>query len=558
MGRRRFRLLVLLALVISVILRVLVAPNPLYGAVHDDELMVRLASSILRGEWLGNYSTGGHLILSKPPGYPIFLAVVSVLPWAPTVSIHLLLLLGVMITARELRLFGLGRPSVLFFVVAGSLNPQWYGYQMSRIYRDGLLAALTFVALGLSLMLGRLLRELIMTSALPQRIAALTSVVALANGFVLSITIITKPSWYPIAILTVLIVGQRAICAELLVWRRSIPKLAVVSFAFLLGTTSLISYVIHQNSTHYGVSEIDSFSHGSFPAAFKSWSSVETGERRKYVLVNSSQREAVYRESATARLLRPHLEMSWGQGWRGSACSSPLKICDETATWFVWELRDAMHLAGQDSSAVLFEEGFARLRSEIEQACSSDRLRCNSGGLAPGVVPLRNLSKREIIEAFSTSFEWLMFPETGGTARGGPASGDPTMLKAWDRVAKGLPSRDSLPEYRPEVLSIGNTINLLSRGFGLSWPLAILLALYSFVMTRPLEPLHRKRTVLSMSVFLGLLLFIGQLALLEASSGMYLSTGRQLYLLPAFPFVTVMLALELSKLERSNCAVSAV
>ena len=147
MNRREFRLLSSAVLMVSILLRYLVQPNPLYGATHDDELMVRMAASILRGDWLGSYSDHGHMILSKPAGYPLFLAWSHFLPWAPTVTVHLILLSGVILVARELRAMGLGRGTVLFFITISSLHPQWFGSQMSRIYRDGFLAALVFLGL---------------------------------------------------------------------------------------------------------------------------------------------------------------------------------------------------------------------------------------------------------------------------------------------------------------------------------------------------------------------------------------------------------------------------
>ena len=194
MDRRRFRLLSSGVLMVSLLLRHLVQPNPQYGATHDDELMVRMAASILRGEWLGSYADRGHMILSKPAGYPLFLAWTHFLPWAPTMTVHLMLLSGVILVARELRAIGIRRGVVLLFIALSALQPQWFGSQMSRIYRDGFLAALVFLGLGLSLRLGRVLPIWASQRNRSSRAIAQVTGLAILCGITLSWSIATKPS----------------------------------------------------------------------------------------------------------------------------------------------------------------------------------------------------------------------------------------------------------------------------------------------------------------------------------------------------------------------------
>ena len=186
----------------------------------------------------------------------------------------------------------------------------------------------------------------------------------------MSWSIATKPSWYPLAIVMLSYVLRRALSLRSVAPQIWLPKLLVLAFAGLLGLSSVAGYIITRNNNHYGVSQLDSFSSGSFPEALNQWSSVQSDDSRKYILVDASQRRRVYAVSAIARRLEPYLELTWGNGWRGSACSSPLKICDESATWFVWDLRDAMHSAGLDTTAAQFEQSFAQLSNDIKRACS--------------------------------------------------------------------------------------------------------------------------------------------------------------------------------------------
>ena len=533
---------------VSLLLRHLVQPNPQYGATHDDELMVRMAASILRGEWLGSYADHGHMILSKPAGYPLFLAWTHFLPWAPTMTVHFILLSGVVLVARELRAIGLRRGAVLLFVALSALQPQWFGSQMSRIYRDGFFAALVFLGLGLSLWLGRVLPIWANQRNRNRRAAAQVTGLAILCGVTLSWSIATKPSWYPLALVMVAFVMRSLLAIRQISWRIWFPRLVVVGLSAILGLASVSGYVMLQNKKHYGVLQLDSFSSGSFPKAFNEWSSVKSDDTRKYILVDASQRKRVYGISEVARKLKPYLELTWGNGWRGSACSSPLKICDESATWFVWDLRDAMHSAGLDNSASQFEKSFAQLSRDISDACATRRITCSGGGLAPGLVSFADMSKREVVDAYATALDWIAFPDIGYTARGGKASGNPDIVNEWDQVVKGLPSRAELNSYRPEVTALGNSISLLQRFYAIFWPFMIALVILG-VVTSPLGPKSvRTRRFISVCSAAGIVLFVGQLALLEASSGMYLSTGKANYLLPVFPFLLVAIAVELDVL----------
>ena len=548
MTRYRFRILAVTAIFTSIVLRYLVQPNPRYGAVHDDELMVRLGASILRGNWLGSYTEQGHMLLSKPAGYPLFLAWTHFLPWAPTMTVHLILLIGVLLVARELRYMDMNRWFVLLFIALSALHPQWFGSEMSRIYRDGLLTSLTFLGLGLSLCLGRIIPTWLQRKRFRGRVAAEVTIVSFLAGLTLSWSISTKPGWYPLAIVMFLLSSRRIIVIRRINWTNWLPRLVAAVVIGVIGVTSIVGYVTLQNQRHYGISQLDSFSAGSFPIALNKWSSVKSDDSRKYLLVDASQRKRVYAISPTAKKLEPFLELAPNTGWRSAACNSALKICDESAAWFVWDLRDAMHYAGLDTSAKLFDASFAQIARDITVACHANTFRCSNSGIAPGVVSLTDMSKKEIVDAYATAGDWLMFPDIGYTTRGGVAP-DGSMTKDWDQLVRGLPDRTALNPYRPEVTAIGNTISLLQRLYAIIFPLLMLIALVNFVTSLFVNSRIHGLQLTSMIAIFGILLFIGQLALLEASSGGYLTIGKALYLLPAFPFLLLSTVIELSSVS---------
>lgn len=525
-------------------LRYLVRPAPLYGATHDDELMVRLASEILDGRWLGDYSNLGHLTLSKPPGYPLFLAWTHFLPWAPTITVHLILLFGIFLVAREFRAMKFNRTNIYIFVLLSSFHPQWFSFQFSRIYRDGFLSALTFLGLGVSLWLGRLIIQASVNEDQSRNDKMTLLGVGLLNGFVLSWTIATKPGWWPIGASMFLIALRGFKKSWKVIWKHQFKNFAIAGSAFLIGLVSIIGYISYQNKANYGVFQLDTFSTGWFPKALNKWSSVKSDDQRKYILVDATQRERIYKVSPLAKKLKPYLEQNWANGWRGSSCISPMKLCDESSAWFVWDFRDAVHSAGLDSSAKEFENTFRQLTHELSKACEDKKIECGAGGLAPGLVPFKDMSKRELIDGYGTAIDWIISNDVGSTMRGGIPEDTPSYY--WNNAINGLPALVSQNVYRPETADLGNVILLLQRIYNLFIPILLVLTIVGLLINQAKEVISKQARLVSLFCLLGATLFIGQLDLLEVSSGMYLLTGRALYMLAVLPFILVFIGIEIS------------
>ena len=442
---------------------------------------------------------------------------------------------------------GMNRGFVLLFVTLSALHPQWFGAQISRIYREGLLTALTFLALGLSLWLGRIIPIWLDSRKIQKRIAVEVMVVSLLTGITLSWSIATKPGWYPLAVVMLGFSARKIVLIRWLNWRVWLPRIALVGITATIGLTSIVGYVVLRNYKNYGIAQLDTFSAGSFPDVVNKWASVQSDDIRKYILIDSSQRKRVYAISPTAKRLEPFLEISPDDAWRSAACGSALKICDESAAWFIWDLRDAANSAGLDTSAKQFEASFSQISRDITTACNAKRLLCLNKGIAPGVISLAEMSKREIVDAYSTAVDWLVFPEIGSTIRGGPAP-DGAGTQDWDELVKGLPDRTALNPYRPEVAAIGHTIALLQRLYAIIWPILILLSIVGFFTNIFRKARLRGIQLISVVAIFGIILFVGQLALLETSAGMYLNSGSALYLLPSFPFLLLFIVIEASEI----------
>lgn len=527
----------------------MVPPAPSFGSTHDDELLVRLAGEIMHGRWLGNYETFGHLTLAKPPGYSMFLAYTHWLPWSPIFTTHVMLLIGALLVLHEFRALGISRGMLTAQYLVVALFGQWFGDPMSRVYRESLLTGLTFLIIGLSLNLGRRLRAIGTGEQRYRGQVIGIVIVAMVVGLSISAYRVTKPGWYPLALLLVFIFGQ-----AVTFWARKERKqnLVILAAAVLItaaGSTAFTTYAARMNENYYGVSGIDTFSEGPFADVLSEWASVHQETPRQYVVIDVNQRTAVYEVSPTALKLKPYLEYSWGNGWRSQSCMH-MKICDESVTWFPWELRDAVEKAGLGGSAKQFENTLATIASDIRRACNSGKLRCGFRGLVPGVQPLDRLQKREFIDAMSIAFTYLTFPSDIATQRGPWPDATPEQVRTWKSVVKGIPRIDYANEYRPSARYFGSTMQLLDRVQKTLWFFILFFGAMGLLV--PLKTSNdqlRTRRRLGIVLLVSLFAFAAQLALLEVSSGMYLSTASSLYMLPAFPFLMCAVFLGLSRLE---------
>jgi len=547
-NRVTFRVGLILTAFGSILLRWLIPPNPGFGSPHDDLLMVRLAAEIRAGNWLGEYANLGHLTLSKPAGFPLFLALSHRLPWAPTVTNHILVLSGAALVTLVLRRERVPRVVALLLFILVAFFPPFFGSHMSRIYREGLIVGLTFVMFGLSLHLASDIRNRRAFEGPSRYRIALSTIEAFMLGLTVGFAISVKAGWYPLAI-TVLVTLVPAIAyLREKDWRQRLAKGCTILLVVSVGMAITPSYIIYQNNAKYGISRLDSYADGPFAEAMNWWTSVRSDQPQRYVLVDKSQRSKVYEVSETARSLSPHLEYGEGVGWRGQSCASPLKICDESSAWFPWELRDAVQASGLGNTAEDFDRTLQSLVSDIQAGCEDGRLDCGDRGLAPGVLALPEISTRLLVDGFGSAFNHLLTPAAFGTQRGPYDHVPQEEWALWHETVRGLPVRDVETLYRPDAFYLGSIIVLLERLYDAIWePLLLVSVIGLCLRKRDPRAIHGLRLACLSGVTFGVLMLF-QLAVLEASSGMYILGGGSLYLLPVFPAVLLFVSCGIGQL----------
>jgi hypothetical protein len=548
----------------SLLLRIGIMPVVIPGSGHDDELMVSLGKSIADGNWLGDYGARGHLTLAKPPGFPIFLAATSALPFNALVWAHLIFLVGSWLIVRGLGRLGYSRKLQLLALFVLAFFPPLFGDSLSRIYRESFLAALVCLFAGLTLTIVLKLR-----AAEPQtrhEIVRLISMAGLAT--VAGFYAITKPGWF-ILLPPLLIVIVMAVKIEI---QRTTPnvqsersrrlqravRVLLLALAVIVPALAPSFIVRALNDQKYGVFTQDTFASGPFVDALNQLVRVEPRPARPYVLVDAGMRAQAYEVSPTFAELKPFLERGESEGWNGPSCGN-MGICDESAGWFTWDLRDAVQGAGLGDSAQEFDRTLSKISQEIKDACESSKLECGKAGIAPNVLHPTVWSKRLFVNAvfMGAKYVWNL-PAVGSGARLSLGELSSETRDLWEWATKSSSLDVPYTNYDPSYFNLSSALQFVADVYLFVWRALLItcgvLAVLRLSDIRKPGPRLIKRMwaeprfiagMLSAAFFLGFLLALLSLIALEVSSGVFLSSGGALYLPASFPLILVAVVMAL-------------
>ena len=347
------------------------------GADHDDALFVKLANSLVSGNWLGPYD---QLTLAKGPFYSLWIALVF--------------LVGLPLNfAQQLAYAG------ACAAVVGALAPL-INLRAGRLAAYVLLLwnPMSFEATTLS----RILRQHVSTPLALLVFAGLIALYARREGPFRRLA--------PWAVLLGAAFGALWLTREDEVW--IVPSMILLGGAAVVGAVRIrpgawramtgagvlaafcaltpIVAVCALNARAYGWFGSVEFRASEFKDAYGALLRVRVGPRIPFVPVTRQMRDAIYAVSPTFATLRPHLEGPIGQGWAGASQEVTHLAPDQLQIgggWFMWALRDSVATAGFCRDAGTALAYYHRLAVEVNQACDDGRLPAGprrSGFLPPG------------------------------------------------------------------------------------------------------------------------------------------------------------------------------
>lgn len=408
---------------------------------HDDRLFVKLAASLLQGEWLGPYT---DKTLAKGPFYSMFIAAVFVLGAPLVATTHLLYsaACGLLVRALKPLRLGVGLTFALFVILL--FNPVTYdtGHHI-RVLRQAIIPLLSLLVLA----------GLIGFATRHDAPARRRLPWAALLGVGLSCFWITREE-------SVWILPAVALPFAWLFWQAwqtraafvaSPRHLAVLLLPFALWPVAPLA-VAALNHHHYGAFITCEFKAPEFKAAYGALTRVTPARWHPHIPVARETRERVYAVSPAFALLRPQLEGPLGDNWIANSEQNlglPVTDREMSGGQFMWALRDAVHTAGLSPDAEAALAYYARVAAEVNAACDAGLLPAGPPRatmlppLVPAYRPLIRDSLAEGLRVALTLDRLLVKPRPSRDeiekralfadltrTRLSPAPGDPQLLVA--------------------------------------------------------------------------------------------------------------------------------
>src|SRR5688572_29352536 len=347
-------------------------PFPL-GAQVDDYLYVRsaiyiktAAAGLIQGNllpWLGPYDPA---TLFKRPGISILLATLSAMHLPFIQTILLLYLAGVAVFVNSLLRLQYSRlVAIVVYVVCGLL-PLLYDANSVRVIREIATAAVEISILALCLRFFGLRFVMSRQFFTTPTFLALLALLAFHWSLREEAILLLAP--------VLLLLNGAVWLSEGIDWRRKVRLMAVISV--LVWIPSQIAYLTFAtlNKSSYGLFLVNEISEGSFPRAVSALKSVEEDPCNHGLLTEAEARK-VMGVSPTFSLVSENLTEAVRQ--------RPDLIYTDAFSG----MRVAALPAIIAKSPSQTQETFARIASEVDEACRDGRLRC-APRRTHGIVPL--------------------------------------------------------------------------------------------------------------------------------------------------------------------------
>jgi hypothetical protein len=535
----RIDLVTVFILAASLAVRAFIPPSIFPNTPNDDFLGVKLTKNLLDGNWLGDWNSD---ILSKPPAYSFLLFLLKFIPLEVTLSVHAIYLIAALMFSKELASFARDRSKhfvkpIIFLIFA--FNPTIFGSDFSRVYRTSLAAILSLIFIWLNLKLIKKFNLLTFEKNVRNYSSYKSLFYIVATlGFIYGFFILTRSEGFwilvgPIFVYSYFLIKITQDALSKKSFRDTVIVLSLIPLAFIsyllpITTVSLV------NKSVYGVYEIENYYSGSFAKALKKWSSVEEGRSNlPFISISTGQRNAVYKVSPTAALLKPILENNPGKGWKYWNCSTT-GICDDSGAWLPWEIRDAATQVAKIQNEIQFQAFFERIAQEIETGCKNETLKCNHLGLAPGVKSLSQISKTHLLDSAAKAMNGLIEYEQASVTDRPNFGGSPELLATWHSVInfRYITTENEFDTWR----SFAHFVQLDRKLYQSFTPLLLLILLLFVTLRKVKGPL----LIWQLSSFVSLFAYVGGMGIFEVSLGS--QARNSLYGIPAQPIFLALIS----------------
>ena len=512
----------------SLWIRMKVPLFPIYGSMHDDELLGQQGFNIFQGNWLGPWS---QFTLIKGPLYPELVSFSLAVNTSPIFIAHMLLIFSYMLFTISLSGLISRAQQILLFILL-SLNPLLFGASASRVYRDILTLALALLVFTFVVLWFRYkhfeknsFRGLVERSIILFSIGTFYGLLNLTRigNYWLILSIFCLSFIFTTYALNVSKAKKRIVATLM------ISLLPLTSIA--LGNKSLQNVVAEKNYETYGYYIVDDYASGQFSRLLSVISSIDSDEASRFTFINSEQRNIAYMASPTLNEISATLEKDLVPAWMVHSCNST-GICDDLAGgWMPFAFRDAYRNTYSNLDAKSFQVLTKRAADEITESCKRQYIECGSLGLAPGLPAVTEIDWLKSAElSIWNAFRVIKSDDILALNVDQQPVGGSTEF--WNAVQQS--KANSTDVYSSNEVRWGtNVYKVISFGFFAVFALGTLL----FVT---LGYAKRGNLLLIGVGFTALLAFIGQLATISImSANAWGESANPGYFLPSLPYISV-------------------
>ncbi|SLM29944.1 membrane hypothetical protein [Desulfamplus magnetovallimortis] len=370
---------------------------------YDSGLYLRLAESIINGEWLGAYD---YLTLIRPPVYPLFIALNYYLHLPLDLFQYSLYLAGALLMVAALRQNSLPRSWTLIVFALTMLHPVALlpvNYVATEAVYCPMTTAIAAACIGIygsfpfhfwrffvwSIILSSVLALFFFTR--PEGVWILP-----ALGFIffciIFLTFLKKEMFSVVDNIDDVhhTTGEKFVSLSVI---KAILYILLLIFLCICMWKGLDYSIRSKNKEVYGVKIVTELTDPGFVSAFKHLTRIMPDSRCPYVPVTRKAMEMASKMSSSFNLIYPGLAWQFnGKGWSSLGCNY-MNICDELAGgWAVWAIRDAAFREGLMNDAVSSRKFFDSMAQELSIACNSGNFSCSSNMTGNIIAPPLMLS----------------------------------------------------------------------------------------------------------------------------------------------------------------------
>ena len=334
----------------------------------DDGLMMRLATSIREGNWLGEYD---YLTLGKHSFFALWLAFLNVLHVNFLVGGQLLYAAACLVLLAAVKpLFCTNAARGLVFLAVLWLPASWAQFTL-RVYRDNIYPALVLLALGG--LVGAFCRfAQPAKKAVPYYVVAGAALAAAwlchEDNALLLPFVGCAAAVYLVFLFTSRTAGQKR------------AKLALLLLPLALWAGGIAAWKA-MNYRYYGRFIVSDFSQGEFADAMGALTRVAPDAQQRYIPIPYQTRQMLYEISPTFALLQPYIETTHNYERYGLAHRSEFM-----ANGIHWMLREAAANAGVYATPETARAFWQAVADEVNAACDAGEVpagRKHSGVFSP-------------------------------------------------------------------------------------------------------------------------------------------------------------------------------